>query len=97
MEHVRETTSRTTLLGEGEPGQLLADCSCGDTYTAPEGGNEYAALEAAHALHVSVAQEAEGHHWGEDPMTGLTMRHDGPQDDCKWIGCWREEEVPRGE
>lgn len=52
--HVREATTPTTLLGEGVPGLLLADCSCGDTYTVPEGAlpTEFQALEAAHAAHV---------------------------------------------
>lgn len=54
--HVRETTTSTTLLGEGTPGFLLADCSCGGGYTVPEGGDEYAALEAAHAAHVRKAE-----------------------------------------
>lgn len=59
-EHVREATTSTDLLIAGgetqhEPGLLLADCSCGDTYTVPSGGDEYAALESAHADHVRTA------------------------------------------
>lgn len=48
-EHVREAT--TPL----DDGTLLADCSCGETYTAAQGGRpgeEYEALEAARNRHV---------------------------------------------
>lgn len=45
--HVRETTTPM------DDGTLLADCSCGAEYSIPQGGNEYAALEAAHAKHVA--------------------------------------------
>lgn len=49
--HVRETT--TPL----DDGTLLADCSCGAEYSVPQGGDEYAALEAAHAQHVEATKE----------------------------------------
>jgi hypothetical protein len=45
-EHVRETT---TPIGN----ELVADCSCGETYSVPQGGDEYAALEAAHERHAA--------------------------------------------
>ena len=32
-------------------GTLLGDCSCGATYSVPQGGDEFAALEAAQAAH----------------------------------------------
>lgn len=58
--HIREATTSTDLLIEGgetehQSGQLLADCSCGGTYLAQAGGDEYGALEAAHAVHVNSA------------------------------------------
>ncbi|MFJ5984244.1 hypothetical protein [Lentzea sp. NPDC092896] len=58
--HVRETSTSTNLLiADGEtqhgPDQLLADCSCGGSYYAPAGGDEYGALESAHAEHVRLS------------------------------------------
>ena len=32
-------------------GTLLGDCICGATYSVPQGGDEFAALEAAQAAH----------------------------------------------
>ncbi len=32
-------------------GTLLGDCSCGATYSVPQGGDEFAALEAAQKAH----------------------------------------------
>ena len=36
-------------------GTLLADCTCGGSYSVPQGGDEYAALEAAHQEHALTA------------------------------------------
>jgi hypothetical protein len=36
-------------------GTLLADCTCGGTYSVRQGGDEYAALEAAQAQHEADA------------------------------------------
>lgn len=47
--HERETTTPM------DDGSLLADCSCGDTYAVPQGGDERRALEIAHQLHVAAA------------------------------------------
>jgi len=49
-DHVREAT--TPLPG----GTLLADCSCGGTYSVPQGGNEYLALTRAHGEHIAEAE-----------------------------------------
>lgn len=46
--HIRETT---TPMNDGT---LLADCSCGDTYSAPQGGDEYEALEAERVRHAAA-------------------------------------------
>jgi hypothetical protein len=54
--HTRVATTRTNLLDDDRygPGLLLADCSCGGTYTVPEGGvDEFAALEREHVRHVA--------------------------------------------
>lgn len=48
--HVRETTTPM------DDGTLLADCSCGTEYSVPQGGNEFAALEEAHARHVEATE-----------------------------------------
>jgi hypothetical protein len=48
-EHQREATTPI------EDGTLLADCSCGGTYSVPQGGDEYAALEEAHVRHAAEA------------------------------------------
>lgn len=45
--HIRETTTPM------DDGTLLADCSCGGTYSVPQGGDEYGALEAEHARHAA--------------------------------------------
>jgi hypothetical protein len=56
--HVRESATPTDLLGEPYPsGLLLADCSCGGVYIAPAGGEEFAALEKAHARHIADTAE----------------------------------------
>lgn len=52
MSHERETTTPM------DDGTLLADCSCGASYSVPQGGNEYAALEEAHSRHVAEAKAA---------------------------------------
>jgi hypothetical protein len=51
VNHMRETTTPM------DDGTLLADCSCGAEYSVPQGGDEYAALEAAHAEHVAATEE----------------------------------------
>jgi hypothetical protein len=38
---------------EGPGGTLLADCSCGATYSVPQGYSEGEALDAAHEIHVA--------------------------------------------
>lgn len=48
--HEREATTPM------EDGTLLADCSCGAEYGVPQGGNEFGALEAAHAAHVAAEE-----------------------------------------
>lgn len=53
MTHEREAT--TPL----DDGTLLADCSCGGTYSVAQGGDEYAALEAAHREHIQGATVAD--------------------------------------
>jgi hypothetical protein len=45
--HTRESATPT------DDGMILADCSCGATYSVPQGGDEYGALERAHAEHVA--------------------------------------------
>lgn len=47
--HVREATTPMP------DGTLLADCSCGAEYSVPQGGDEFGALEAAHARHAAQA------------------------------------------
>jgi hypothetical protein len=49
MQHQREAVTPM------QDGTLLADCSCGATYSVPQGGDEYAALEAAQAQHAAGA------------------------------------------
>jgi hypothetical protein len=57
--HNRETATPGSLLGDPDlNGLIIADCSCGGTYTVPEGGDEHEALEAAHRQHVATATEA---------------------------------------
>jgi hypothetical protein len=59
--HVRETATPASLSGDPElAGLIIADCSCGGTYAAPEGGNEWDALEKAHAQHVADALAPDG-------------------------------------
>lgn len=53
-DHQREATTPMP------DGTLLADCSCGGTYSAPQGGNEYAALQTAHQAHVSQSEPQGG-------------------------------------
>jgi hypothetical protein len=53
MQAVAHRREATTPMQDGT---LLADCSCGGTYSVPQGGNEYAALETAHAEHVSTTR-----------------------------------------
>jgi hypothetical protein len=47
--HVREAATPM------EDGALVADCSCGGSYSVPQGGDEYGALEAEHARHALIA------------------------------------------
>lgn len=60
--HVRETTTPGADIPERPElaGLLLADCSCGGEYAAPEGGDEFGALEAAHKQHVADASRKKG-------------------------------------
>jgi len=63
--HVREATTPLggdpDLVNEGNPDAiLLADCSCGETYTVQQGRGEGERLDAAHALHVAQAEAKEG-------------------------------------
>lgn len=58
VEHRREATTPGVLLGGEVSNQLIADCSCGGTYTIEVGENEYGRLEAAHAEHVRAATAA---------------------------------------
>jgi hypothetical protein len=51
VRHERETTTPM------EDGTLLADCSCGATYSVPQGGGEYGKLERAHRRHVAAVTE----------------------------------------
>lgn len=62
-DHVRESATATNLLIEGgerayPPNHIVADCSCGGWYFAPAGGDEYAAVEAAHQAHVDSVEGA---------------------------------------
>jgi hypothetical protein len=82
-EHTREATTpqpdpRVYVPG----GTLLADCSCGGTYTAPQGGDEYAALEKAHLTHVQKAERCPecGAPPGEDCASWCT----GSMPDMDW-------------
>lgn len=52
--HEREATTPM------EDGTLLADCSCGGTYSVPQGGDEYEALEAARRGHIASEAAAKG-------------------------------------
>jgi hypothetical protein len=59
VQHIREAATPTDLLIEGgknhhEAGYILGDCSCGGWYYAKAGGDEFAALEAAHQEHVEA-------------------------------------------
>lgn len=62
--HERETTTPGRLLENPNlfAGLLVVDCSCGDVYTVPEGGDEHEKLEAAHTEHVALmtAKQGEG-------------------------------------
>jgi hypothetical protein len=51
MQQTHEREATTPL----DDGTLLADCSCGGEYSVPQGGDEYAALEAEHTRHVTEA------------------------------------------
>jgi hypothetical protein len=63
--HVREATTPQ------DDGTLLADCSCGGTYSVPQGGDdEYGRLEQAHALHVRAVTAGEGPTAGPAATTG---------------------------
>lgn len=55
--HVREAMALGEDLDPPQPGIILGDCSCGATYSAPQGGDEYGALEAAHRLHVTEVSQ----------------------------------------
>jgi hypothetical protein len=46
--HVRESATPTP------DGYLIGDCSCGEWYKVPQGGDEFLALNRAHAEHVSA-------------------------------------------
>lgn len=50
--HQREATTPM------DDGTLLADCLCGETYSVPQGGGEYEALEAERRAHISRCIEA---------------------------------------
>jgi hypothetical protein len=55
--HVRETATPGSLMDDpGLYGWIVADCSCGGRYAVPEGGDEFAALEAGHARHIAEAE-----------------------------------------
>lgn len=57
--HIREAATPGEYLDKPRPGILLADCSCGAEYEAPQGGDEYGALEKAHAAHVAAVKNPE--------------------------------------
>jgi hypothetical protein len=51
--HVREAVTPVDSTTYGPGGALLADCSCGGTYSVPQGWNEGEALDEAHETHVA--------------------------------------------
>ncbi len=63
--HVREASTPTEFLIQGgetrhQPGLLVGDCSCGESYYAPAGVvDEVAALEDAHVEHVDAVRQRE--------------------------------------
>ena len=54
-EHVREAIALGENLDPPQPGIVIADCSCGATYSVPQGRDEYGVLEKAHREHVANA------------------------------------------
>ena len=52
-EHTREATTPASYSATAEGDILIADCSCGGTYTVPQGGDELAALDAGQAEHAA--------------------------------------------
>src|ERR1017187_6158915 len=52
-DEVRATGHQRESATPMDDGALLADCSCGATYSVPQGVDEYDALEAAHARHIA--------------------------------------------
>lgn len=59
--HIREAATPGSMLGDPDlAGLTVGDCSCGESYTVPEGPGERELLDEAHARHVagSTGKEA---------------------------------------